>query len=190
MKRRVYLVVLTVVAFALSLVVQAQEIMTAQRFREITSSPGDNVPLEPNLRAVGPIWTNAAITVDLTYADGKKFKEVIAGSVKTVKGKYVVSTVNSSLYKKPMDSITAYDEKAGCYKYWGMLGETITEGMMVFDTDKKIYATYSAFSPGAWELGVSCYTDTNIWSHSILNTNGVFYCTRDVTVVPVKATAK
>ena len=98
-----FVLIFTVVAVSLS--ARAQEEMTAERFREIVSSPGDNTPLNPKLLAIGPIWTNATITVDLKYADGRKMKEEISGSNKTVKGKYVVATVNSDLYKQPINSI-------------------------------------------------------------------------------------
>jgi len=164
--------------------------MTVEKFREIASSPGDNVPLDPKLLAVGPIMTNATITVDVKYADGRTFKETVAGSLKTIKGKYIVTTVKSGLSEKPMDSITAYDAKAGCYKYWGLFGDSIAEGLMVYDTDKKIYSTYSAFASGWLEFGVNDYSDTNIWSHTIIQSNSVLFCTRNVNVVPAKAATK
>jgi hypothetical protein len=192
MKRRTFahLLALIVTTFALSSVVQAQETMTVQKFREIASSPGDNVPLDPKLLAVGPIFTNASITVDVKYADGHTFKETIPGSLKTIKGKYIVTTVKSALYEKPMDSITAYDEKAGCYKYWGLFGDSIAEGLMVYDTDKKIYSTYSSFASGWLEFGVNGYSDTNIWSHTIIQSNNVLFCTRNVNIVPAGQAAK
>ena len=104
MKRRTFAhwLALVVALFALSPLVQAQETMTVEKFREIASSPGDNVPLDPKLLAVGPILTNASITVDVNYADGRTFKETIPGSLKTIKGKYIVTTVKSSLYQKPI----------------------------------------------------------------------------------------
>lgn len=148
------------------------------------------MPLNPKLLAVGPIWTNARIMVDLKYADGRKFKEEIAGSSKTVKGKYVVATVQSDLYKQPMDSITAYDERTGCYKCWGLYGNTVVEGLMVYDVDKKTYSTYSTYGEGFLELSTSCYSDTNNWTHTVVLKNGVLFSARDVNVVPAKPATK
>jgi hypothetical protein len=192
MKRRTasHLLALIVTTLALSSVAQAQETMTVEKFHEIASSPGDSVPLDPKLLAVGPIITNATITVDVKYADGRTFKETIPGALKTIKGKYIVTTVKSGLYEKPMDSITAYDEKAGCFKYWGLFGDSIAEGLMIYDTDKKIYSTYSSFASGWLEFGVGSYSHTNISSHTIIQSNNVLFCTRNVDIVPARPVAK
>src|SRR4051812_7552599 len=97
---RLFAIFFTIVALSLS--ARAQGEMTVERFREIVSSPGDSVRLNGKLLAISEKMTNATITVDLKYADGRKFKEEIAGSRKTVKGDYVVTTVNSDLYKRPI----------------------------------------------------------------------------------------
>jgi len=183
-----FVLIFTVVAVSLS--ARAQEEMTAERFREIVSSPGDNTPLNPKLLAIGPIWTNATITVDLKYADGRKVKEEISGSNKTVKGKYVVATVNSDLYKQPINSISTYDENSGCYKFWGLWGDTVTEGLMVYDADKKIYSTHSTYADGYLEVGVGSYSNTNNQSHTVVLKNGVLFSTRDIDVVPAKPVKK
>ncbi|HXT13432.1 MAG TPA: hypothetical protein VN873_17895 [Candidatus Angelobacter sp.] len=160
--------------------------MTAERFREIASSPGDNVPLNPKLAAIWEKMTNATITMDMKYADGRTIKDEMTGSRKTVQGNYVVTTLNSELYKQPIDSIMAYDEKVGCYKVWDLYGDTITHALMVYDVDKKIYSTSSTFGDGYSELGVGSYSDTNDRSHTVVLKNGILFSTRDVNVGPAK----
>jgi hypothetical protein len=61
---------------------------------------------------------------------------------------------------------------------------------MVYDTDKKIYSTYSSFASGWLEFGVSRYSNTNISSHTIIQSNSVLFCTRDVNIVPAGQSAK
>jgi hypothetical protein len=107
-----------------------------------------------------------------------------------VKGKYVVSTVTSELYKMKVDAITTYDEKAGCYKYWGLSGGAVAEGIIVYDLDKKIFSTYSNFNDGYVELGTGSYSDTNNWSHTLVMKNGVMFSTRDVNITPAKSATK
>jgi hypothetical protein len=192
MKRRSFALslALIVTVFAISSIAQGQETMTVERFRAIASTPGDNTPLNPKLLAAGPVWTNATISIVLKYATGKTATEEISGTAKTIKGNYVVATVKSELYKQPMDSIVTYDDRAGCYKFWGLYGESVTEGLMVYDYEKKIYTTYSAFGEGFLELGVSSYSNTNNFSHTLVLKNGVLFCTRDVNVMPAKAATK
>jgi hypothetical protein len=190
MKRRVVSVLLIVAALALSSPAHAQEKMTAENFREIAASPGDDLPLDAKLLAVGPLWTNVTVTIDLTYADGKKFHETIPGSLRTVKGKYIVATVNSALYKQPVNTITAYDETTTCYKSWGLYGDMLTEAITVFTPDFKTCSIYSAFGEGSWELGVGSSTETKKWTHTLVMKNSVLFCTRDVTSVPAKPAAK
>ena len=181
--------VLIVTAVAFSFMVQAQQTMTAEKFREIASSPGDDVTLNTNLLAAGPLWTNATVTVDLMYADGKKFHEAIPASIKTVKGNYLVATINSSLYKQPVNTIGAYEEATGCYKVWALYGEMLTESTMVCDTNKRIYSFYSAYG-GTLEYGVGSWNATNKWSHTLIMKEGVLFCTRDISSIPAKPDAK
>ncbi|MDR3458353.1 MAG: hypothetical protein P4N60_12960 [Verrucomicrobiae bacterium] len=168
-----------------SITVWGQEQMTIARFREIASSPGDTVPLNPKLSVAGPLWTNATIAISLKYENGKNFKEVVAETAKTVGGKYVVTTVQSQFYKQPMDSIMTYDEKASAYKVWAIFGETITEGHIVYDFQKKIYAMNSAYGDGFTELGVGSYTSTESSDQTLIFKNGVLFSTRESKCMPV-----
>src|SRR5450756_3247952 len=61
-----------------SVTVRGQEQMTVARFREIASTSGDSVPLNPRLTAGGPLWTNATIAISLKYANGTNFNEVVS----------------------------------------------------------------------------------------------------------------
>jgi hypothetical protein len=166
------------------LVVWGQEEMTPARFRKIASVPGDHIPLNPKLAATGPWWANVVVSVALEYEDGKTFKEEIAGTSKTVGGKYIVNTVLSKFYKQPMDSILTYDEKTSNYKVFAIYGETITEGRIVYDFSKKIYATSSAYGDGFTEQGVGSYTDAGSSDRTLIFKNGVLFCTRETKTTP------
>jgi hypothetical protein len=191
MKRScVHLFILFLAVVALSPAASSQEKMTAERFRQIASNAGDNIRLDPKLLAIGPLWTNATITLDMKYADGRNINQKFAASLKTVRGKYVVATIHSDDDKQPANSITTYDAKSGCYKFWGLYGDTTTQGSTVYNLDKKIYSTYSTYGEGYVEMGVGAYTDTNNWSHTVVLKDGVLFSTRDVTVVPAKPIAK
>jgi hypothetical protein len=165
--------------------VWGQEEMTPARFREIASTPGDNVPLNPKLSAMGPVWRNVVVSVILKYEDGKTFKEEISGTSKTIGGKYIVTTVLSRLYKQPMDSILTYDEKASTYKVFAIYGDTVTESRMAYNFSKKIYAENSAYGDGFTELGVGSYTDTENLDRTLIFKNGVLFCTRESKTMPV-----
>jgi hypothetical protein len=173
-------------AFLLSPVVWGQEQMTPARFREIASSPGDTVSLNAKMAAAEPIFTNAIANIVIKYEDGKISKETVATTTKTVAGKYVVTTVNSELYKRPMDVISGFDEKASCYKVWGLYGETLTEGIVVYDLPKKMSSMYAAYEGGFTELGVASFSDTESSSHTSMFKNGVLIGTRDIKVTPAK----
>jgi hypothetical protein len=192
MNRRTFrqLIILIMAVVALSSAAWAQEKMTITRFREIVASHGDSTPLNAKLAAAEPFWKNSTSTLDLKYADGKTFKETIPGTHKTVKGNYIVSTIQSELYKQPIDSIVAYDETAGCYKVWGLYGEAVAEGLIVYDFDKKTFSSHSTYGDGFLELGISSYSATNISGHTLILKNGVLFCTRDVNTVPAKPPTK
>lgn len=163
----------------------AQEQMTPVRFREVVSAPGDQIPLNAKLSATGPLWTNVTSNVSFNYKDGKAFQEKMSETSKTVSGKYVVTTVQSQSNKQPMHSIMTYDENARCYKVWSLFGETITEGRIVYDLDKKIYAMDSAYGDGFTELGVGSFSNTEMSSRTFIFKKGVLFCTREVKTTPV-----
>jgi len=98
--------------------------------------------------------------------------------------------VNSSLYKQPVNTITAYDATTGCYKSWGLYGEVVTEAIQVYDLSYRSCSIYSALGEGSWELGVGGSTETNKWDHTLVMKNGVLFCTRDVSAVPASPATK
>jgi hypothetical protein len=168
-----------------SVAVLGQDQMTPARFREIASTPGDNLPLNPKLSAAGPLWTNVSITIALKYENGKTFNEEVAETAKTVGGNYIVTTISSRFYKQPMESIMTYDEKASSYKVWAVFGETITEGHIVYDLQKKIYAMNSAYGDGFTELDVGSYNDKESYDKTLIFKQGVLFCTRESKSAPV-----
>lgn len=180
--KKLFVVVLMVVA--LSSVSWGQEQMTPSRFRKLVAKAGDNVPLNSQLSAVGPLWTNATIAISLQYNNGKSFSEEARQTVKTIEGKYIVTTITSDFYKQPMHSITAYDEKALSYKVWAMYGETIAESQMVLDPQKHISAMNSTYGDGFSEVGVSSYSDTERSSRTLVFRNGILACTRESRTYP------
>jgi len=66
----------------------------------------------------------------------------------------------------------------------------VTEGLMVYDADKKIYSTHSTYADGYLEVGVGSYSNTNNQSHTVVLKNGVLFSTRDIDVVPAKPVKK
>jgi len=168
-----------------SVTVRGQEQMTVARFREIASTSGDSVPLNPRLTAGGPLWTNATIAISLKYANGTNFNEVVSETAKTIGGRYVVTTIQSQFYKQPTDSILTFDEKASAYKVWAIFGETVNEGHIVYDFQKKIYAMNSAYGNGFTELDVGSYTATESSDQTQIFKNGILFCTRASKCTPV-----
>lgn len=169
---------LAILAF-LPILSLGQEQMTPARFREIVETTGDSTPLIPQLAAAGPVWTNATVSITLKYEDGKSFEEEVEATAKTIKGKYIVTTVHSKFYKRPMNSIVAYDEKASDYKVWAIFGETVTEGHTVYDFRKKVFAWSSAYGDGFTELGVGSFSDSESSDRTFIFKNGVLFCTRE-----------
>ena len=159
--------------------------MTPSRFREIVSAPGDTIPVNSKLSATGPLWTNATVHIVLKYETGKTFQETVTQTSKTIRGQYIVTTVQSQFYKQPMDAIMTYDEIASAYKVWALYGDTITEGHIVYDFDKKISAMNSAYGDGFTELGVGSYDDTQGSNRTLIFKNGILFCTRESKTTPV-----
>lgn len=159
--------------------VVGQERMTPGRFRQIAATSGDSTPLMSKLAAAGPLWTNAVVSVNLKYESGKTFKEEVSGSARTIGGNYIVATVQSKFYEQPIETITTYDEQASAYKFWALFGETVTEGQIVFDLQKKVFAINSAYGDGFTELGVGSYSDTERSERTCIFKNGVLFATRE-----------
>jgi hypothetical protein len=187
MKKCVYIVGLILV-FSTGLGF-GQESMTPARFREIVNLPGDMVPLVPQLAPV-PFWTNAVVSNVMTYASGKVFREVMTQTARTVGGKYVVFTVYSQFYQKPMSGVLAFDEKATALKMYGLFGDghggdVVTEGTLVNDYVKKTYTATSSYGDGFKETTAGSYTDKEDFAKTMVYKNGVLFMTREATTHPV-----
>jgi len=169
----------------------SQEPMTPARFREIVSTPGDAVPLAPQLAAV-PFWTDAVVSNVMTYASGKVFREAMTQTARTVGGKYVVFTVQSKFYNQPMNSILAYDAKASALKVYGLYGDNhagdiMTEGTAVYEFAKKTYTITSSYGDGFKEATTGSYTDTEDSAKTVVYKDGVLFMTREVKTRPIVA---
>jgi hypothetical protein len=167
------------------------ETMTPARFREIVGTPGDAVPLVPQLAAV-PFWTNAVVSNVMTYASGKVFREEMTQTARTVGGKYVVFTVQSKFYNQPMNSILAYDAKASTLKVYGLYGngpggDIVTEGTAVYEFAKKTYTIISSYGDGFKETTTGSYTDTEDSAKTVVYKEGVLFMTREVKTRPIVA---
>lgn len=171
----------------LSVVVSfGQESMTPERFREIVATPGDKVPLQPKLAGGTPLWTNAMVTAVLKYQSGKTFKEEGAQTSRTIRGKFVVFTGQSQYYHRQMSTILTFDEMASAVKLYGLFGDghggdLVTEATIVYDYDKKIYASSCEYGDGFKELTVGSYSDRESSDRTLVYKNGVLFLTREVT---------
>jgi len=167
------------------------ETMTPARFREIVGTPGDAVPLAPQLAAV-PFWTNAVVSNVMTYASGKVFQEEMTQTARTEGGKYVVFTVQSKFYNQPMNSILAYDEKASALKMYGLYGngpagDIVMEGTAAYDYAKKTYTITSSYGDGFKETTTGSYTDKEDSAKTVVYKDGVLFMTREVKTRPIVA---
>jgi hypothetical protein len=181
----------TVSPLSLNAASSNQETMTLARFREIVGTPGDAVPLMPQLAAV-PFWTNAVVSNVMTYASGKVFREELTQTARTVGGKFVVFTVQSKFYNQPMNSILAYDEKASALKVYGLYGDNhagdiVTEGTAAYDYTKKTYTSISSYGDGFKETTTGSYTDTEDSAKTVVYKDGVLFMTREVKTRPTVA---
>jgi tetratricopeptide (TPR) repeat protein len=125
--------------------------MTLEKFREITSSAGDSVPLEPMLAKV-PWWSNTVTscvaTNFATDSNGQCSKLVLHRKARTVKGKYIVfSEAETNI--PGQNALEAYDERSSAYRFYFTSGigplATITEGTTVYDFTNKTYSYTTTF---------------------------------------------
>jgi hypothetical protein len=168
----------------LSITAFSQEQISAEKFDQIASAPGDKTPLSGKL-AVFPFWTNSEANIFLKYEDGRTFKEDDVVTAKTINGKYIVFTMQSQFYKQPMNSIVTYDEKKLAFKVWGKYGETVTEGITVLDSKKKTYKTSSSYGDGFTEAGSGSYSDKGDSGRTLVYKNGTLVMTREVKSTPL-----
>jgi hypothetical protein len=169
----------------LSGVAWSEESLTPAQFKKIVATPGDTKPLRPELAAL-PFWRNAICSVTLKYEEGRLVKEDCLQTAKTVAGKYIVFTTDSQLYKQPMHCIVGYDQRASAIKQWGLYKDTVTEATMVFDPEKKVTASTSAYGGGFMELSITSASDNEMSGHARVYKNGVLFLTREVKTRPIK----
>lgn len=144
------------------------------------------MPLLSQLSAI-PLWTNATVSNLMKYASGKVFKEEMLQTSRTVGGKYVVFTCQSKFYQQSISSILTYDEKASAVKVYGLYGEVVTEGTVVYDYEKKIYAITSNYGEDFKEITVGSYSDTESSDRTLVYKAGVLFMTREVKSHPIAA---
>jgi hypothetical protein len=171
--------------FLLSGLAWSQESLTPAQFKKIVATPGDNKPLRPELAAL-PFWRSAICSVTLKYEEGRLVKEDCPQTAKTVDGKYIVITTDSQLHKQPMYCIVGYDQHASAIKQWSLYKDTVTEATMIFDPEKKITASTSAYGGGYMEISVTSTSDNEMSGRGLVYKNGVLFLTREVKTRPLK----
>lgn len=158
----------------------AQDVVTADQFRQIAATPADAAPLPLQITSAGPMWTNATATVLMRYQSGRVYTDNMKVTAKSVGGKYRVFTAQSQIYKTPVNSIVMYDDKAKALKTLGLEGDTVTVATSVVDYDKKIYAETSSYGEGFTEITAGTYSMNMDSEQTAVFKNGVLYMTREV----------
>jgi hypothetical protein len=158
---------------------QAQEQMTAERFREIAGSLGDAVPLAAELREL-PFWPKANLRGTLCYADGRRFEEVVVQTTKSVRGRYLVIATESKLYEKPMYSIVSYDPDSASLHQWSIYGDVVVDSVLNVDVGRNIYAQSSSYGDGFTELTVGSYTKSGSKEKTLVWRAGKLFLLREV----------
>ena len=158
--------------------------LSPEMFRKIASAPGDDTPLVPKLAAIGNLWTNADVSIAITYQDGRVIKEAAHRTAKTVGGKYLVFTIQSQSSKQPVDSIETYDNEASAFKVLGINGDTVTGATIVYDFEKKSYTMNSSYGDGLTEVCVGSFSNSMDTNRTQLYKKGVLIATRDTKTIP------
>ncbi len=169
----------------LSITIFSQEQMSAEKFSQIVSTPGDRTPLSEKLAAF-PFWTNSTADIFLRYEDERTFKEDAVITAKTISGKYIVFTIQSKFYEQPINSIVMYDKEKLAFAVWGKYGDMLTEQIATFDFEKKTYKTSSSYGDGFTETGSGFYSDKEDSSRALVYKNGTLFMTREVKAKPVE----
>ncbi len=164
-----------------------QGITTPDQFNEIAAKPGDTLPLASELARV-PFLTNATVPAELRYQTGRVFSEDAPGSARTVEGKYIIFTMPSQFYHRPMNTILTFDQQASALKVYSLYGDThggdmVIEATVVYDYARKIYATSSSYG-GFKEVTVGSYADSGSSDHTLVFKDGVLFLTREVHSMP------
>ena len=162
-----------------------QATMTPERFQKLVDTPGDNVPLVPQLTNGSPVWPYAEITLVLNYTTGRVLTQRLEGASKTIGGQYVVHTMQADFLKEPLYSIFTYEEKSGQFKEYGCYSNTVTEAIISFDAKNRTFASTASFATSFTETATGSWTETNETAHIVINKNGALFMTRDETTHPV-----
>jgi hypothetical protein len=170
-------------ALVVTVFARANDTMTPERFRQLATMPGDTNALRPELASL-PFWKYGKCSVAMNYQNGKVFKEDCIQTIKTVEGKYIVSSLDSKFYKQTMYSVTEYDEKASAIRLWGLFGNTLTQATMVFDLKKKISASTSTYADCV-EISVGSSSTNEMSEHTLVYKSGTLFMTRDVKTIPL-----
>jgi WD40 repeat protein len=157
----------------------AQEKMTVERFREIVETKGDDKPLSSELANI-PFWKKATARVTYINQDGTTVRDILEQSTKKIEGKYIVSTFHSLFQDKLQYGIYTYDEKASIYKFWGLSDEKLTEGITLFDFEKKIFSMRASYGEGIEDLSVGYFSEKEAVTKTQVYKNGVLYFTREI----------
>lgn len=145
--------------------------MTVEKFRKITGSPGDNVPLQPMLAKV-PWWSNTVTSEVMTNFDPTTIKkvsqDVLHAKARTVKGKYIIfSTAQPGFSDR--NTIWTYDERSSAYKFYfpSGTGLSVVEGTTVYDFTNKTYSYKTAFD-GYKVIGHGSYSNAHLSETSLM----------------------
>ena len=166
-----------------------QEPMTPELFRKLVSTPGDTNALRSELAAL-PFWNEAKCSIVMKYQDGKVFKEEGVQTAKTIRGNYIVFSMDSKYYKRTMSGVAGYDEKASAIKEWALFGDTLTEETVNFDAERKISSSTSTYGDGFMEISVGSSSPREMSDHTLVYKNGVLFMTRDVKTWPITKSEK
>jgi len=162
---------------------QAPETMTPAQFQKIVSTPGDTVPLVPEL-ASAPFWTNAVATNVMTYASGRVVRETLRITARTVGGKYIVYSFQSEFYHRMVHSMETYDGKTAALKSYGLYSDehgrdVLTEGTIAYNFPHRTYTMTGSYGEFR-ETTTGSYTDSEDTAKTLIYQNGELFMTREV----------
>ena len=169
--------------------VWSQEAMTPKRFKELIATAGDTNALRAELASF-PFWRTAACDLTMRWQDGRVFRETCPANARTIAGKYIVFSVASKYYQQTMYSIAGYDEKASAVRQWALSGDTVLESTMIFDSEKKVSASTSRYSPGFMEISAGTFSDKEMTDHTVVYKDGTLFMTRDSRTWPIDGAVK
>jgi len=172
--------------------VSAQEKMTPDRFREIAAMPGDDVPLDSQFAMNRPYWPKTKWSVSLTdwsytgtNVEGKTVRDEGTTVARTVRGKYIVSTVQSRL-RGVETFITTNDAKPGTFHVYRFIepAGVLTVATYVNDPQKKTFSGVEERGNGVKALNNGSYTDKVCKQKVMIYQDDVLIMTQEFTLTP------